>query len=89
MPAFAKMRELQARAAAKAKDRVSAGMSKQVAKVLNNVLGQYIVGGIDADPIQVSQLALGEGRPRCAEDGEGSVFGSHGCCLGLEVGAAT
>ena len=50
---FAKMRELQARATAAAKDSVSARMSKQVAKVLNRTLGYYIDGGIDTEKFEL------------------------------------
>ena len=44
---------LMAQAAAAAKDSLSAGMSKQVAKVLNRYLGYYIEGGIDAEKFEV------------------------------------
>ena len=36
--------------------------------------------GVDPDPVQVSQLAIGERRPGGSDDGDGAVLGVQGRC---------
>ena len=67
------------RAADKVKDTVSAGMSRQVAKVLNRTLGHYIEGGIDAQKFEFDVFS-GEVSLRNLQVSEGAFR-----ALGLPV----